>query len=803
MLTFGKRLQRLLCGLLVLLLCMPCLPAFAAEVPAVLTVTCRDVFRQEVVSTATVLETGTGYYVTLPGAVDMLGLKPKGDHYASPNGLVDVYPDTDGLPQLLYDGETWYALEQLMTRLDTVILASGGELCYSCVPINQSLLQAETGRIMTAEAYNAFMLEDLPGLSLLTSFAFTFDNLWNQPLNALTGKALANDIGAVLLEVLKHHEGSDSAARVLSEKLEGLNDVRDLVLKAHSGLENIFELADAPFPGGGYLLFGIEGTGLLHEIMEANSAVAKTGMDLSDMLDVAAQLYETGRIPPMYANALSRVLDTGAARDYGDTVLLDQAERALGIYRDHLEDNRAALAKEGFLMTLKDIANNLFADRVLKETLAVKWTKYTIEILDTIPGNPFGNTFQKNKFVKNAALCVKLQTFFRNVFNSNNVGRCDGEAALVLRDAAMLYLKTAWTAYDAAGFDSSLAGHVRRVQSLLDDELVLLAGFSDGMFCTVENLPLPAGSLDHTGPVSGGETGGDSAGDRSAYLDFLRTDRYVDHIDNPFIREACREQYIDNYYTFRDLNSDGVEDLILWLGYTGADGEIMTFTLNNGTVRYTGSAPCDGTGTHLFCADHDDDFFLAAFDGGEVYASSCRMVRGELKVLSIDAEIPQRWYCVEWIGSLPLEAVQEGPAPAGGGKEKAVLEDMVSHQAYVFFLENGGLFDAWMEGFVTTRYWYEDMDNNGTPELIVLMEADGQQGEILIFCADRKELTYLGSIACGGSVRVSGHATVPGILIVGNDGYLEQITLCELRGGALELTEYYMITDTGWYALES
>lgn len=128
----------------------------------------------------------------------------------------------------------------------------------------------------------------------------------------------------------------------------------------------------------------------------------------------------------------------------------------------------------------------------------------------------------------------------------------------------------------------------------------------------------------------------------------------MDHIASPNIQAECRVRYVDNYYTFRDLDFDGVEELILWLGYTGADGEMMIFTVANGEVVYTGSGACDGTGTALFCSDHDSDFFLGSYDGFGVYADGYRMVSGKMTRITTDAEIPMRWYAIEWIGSLPL-----------------------------------------------------------------------------------------------------------------------------------------------------
>lgn len=459
------------------------------------------------------------------------------------------------------------------------------------------------------------------------------------------------------------------------------------------------------------------------------------------------------------------------------------------------------------MMFTEDIAYNIVTDGVLQETPSVVLTKLAIEILDSIPQNPFGNTFKKNSFVKNAALCVRLQSFFQAAYNSNNVSRCDGESALILRDAAMLYLQTAWVAYDAAGFDRSLEGAVRRMQSLIDDELVLLAGFSDGMFCAPPNEPLPSLSLeDIDGSTESVPSGAVQPAENwmqayPAYLDFLSTDRYVKDIVNPVIREACEGQYISNYFLFRDLDFDGVTELILWLGYTGADGEILIYTQRGDTVCYIGSAACSGIGTVLLCADHDDDFFWECYHGGMTYAERFRIENGSLIQIAVGEDVPNRWHVVEEVGSLPLAIQKEEPDRNPESEMEQDYTTLIQQEAFVFFLKNGGLFDEWMAGTTSFKYWCEDMENDGTDELIVWVGNQEQQGEVLIFSMHQDQIQYVGSIACIGGIHISGNETATGFLIVENSNGLEQLTKCDVYDGALEVIEFYMPMETGWTAL--
>ena len=152
---------------------------------------------------------------------------------------------------------------------------------------------------------------------------------------------------------------------------------------------------------------------------------------------------------------------------------------------------------------------------------------------------------------------------------------------------------------------------------------------------------------------------------KQVYYDFLHNNRFIHYLQNPFIKEAWQEYPIDNYYIFRDLDSDGYPELIIWHGYTGADGEVQIFTIGTGdSVSYSGSAACDGTGTHLFCADHDDDFFLESYDGFAPYGNGYRLVNGKLVLTAEGSVAPQRWYCVDPDGYLPLDVPHQFEFPA-------------------------------------------------------------------------------------------------------------------------------------------
>lgn len=289
--------------------------------------------------------------------------------------------------------------------------------------------------------------------------------------------------------------------------------------------------------------------------------------------------------------------------------------------------------------------------------------------------------------------------------------------------------------------------------------------------------------------------------EQKTYFSYLATTQYVDHISNPWIQEACRDQYISNNYTFRDLDFDGTDELILYLGYTGADGEIMVFTLENGEVCYIGSAPCDGTGTDLFCADHDDEFFLVSFDGGQIYGSICKLSRGQLQIISdFEEDIPFRWDLVDWVGDLPLET-REVEEPIYAATPIYGYEAFLQAEGYVFSLENGSIFDDWFSDITTADHWVYDIDHDGIQELMVRLGSPNGANELMVFTLSGSDPICIGSLPCSNRIHISINGSQQGFLMVSNDGMLESIIRCTAENGSLLIWENYMITESGWQSL--
>lgn len=649
-----RPIRRMLACLLALLL-LPVPTALAEEPGAVLTVTCRDIFRDGQEKTVSLLETEDGYYITFDEAIRMVGLIHAGGDYFAPNAHVSFRPDTSGLDAVTHGGETWYALDQMMTELKTTVLAADGELYYNSLPVNQDLLLEETERIMDREGYEAALLSVRPGLDLAaTLFAFGYDVVRNQRFEMLTGKGYEDDISALLLEMLKHHGDNESLLTMLANRTKTAEKVANYVEKAQSVYEWFYTGLDEVVPGGGYLLFGLEGSGPLLETMETVNTLGESGLKLSDLISVNAYVHEIKSLNDVYANALERVLETPPLKYY-DSTIVEQGERILRIYEAHMTDSRDQLAAEGVLLLAEDIIGKIGAGALKSEMLTVspvaQVTKSLLDVADACTLK----TMKKNDCVRNIAMCAQIQNLFRDVYRAADTETPDAQTALTARDAAMLYLKSAWVAYDSGSFDEDIAGMIGLAKANIDKELILLAGFTDGMFCVEPNEPLPVGILGFRSEQEA--TTGNEDQYHEAYLQFLREGAYIDSVDNAALRQALAEGWGWGAFYFHDVDRDGTDDLIVWSGCSGADGEVQLFSGHGTEILYRGSVPCDGSGIGLYGSTRMSGLILSEYDGSGEVLTGCDVAGWDLAVSRSQRAVSlDGWEPLEADGHLPLEA---------------------------------------------------------------------------------------------------------------------------------------------------
>jgi len=653
-----RRLFQRVFACLLALLFLPIPTVFAEGTGTERTVTCRNIFWGGEEKTVSVLETENGYYITFDEAIRMVGLIHAGGDYFTPNAHVSIRPKTDGLAHITHNGDTWYALEQIMTELDTAILAADGEIFYNSLPINQDCLMEETQRIMANEGYEADLLSNMPLLGIGTvGFAFAFDVVWNQRFDMLTGEGYEDDISALLLELLKHHGDNDSLLTMLTNGAAVAEKTAGFVLKAQEEYETFYTDLDEVVPGGGYLLFGTEGSGPLRETIEAVDELGKAGIKISDLISATTYVHEIKSVHSMYANALARVLEAPEIK-YDDSTIVRQGNQIVQLYEDHMTDNRGRLVAEGILVTAEDIANNIGENVVngafnsigISMPPSAQVTKFLLEITDECTLK----TLKKNDCVRNITMCAQIQELFREVYHGAVTGDANAQASMTMRDAAMLHLKSAWVAYDSGSFDASIAGAIRRVQEQIDEELILLSEFSDGMFCIGSNEPLPVGILCFHGEKDA-PTGNESLY-HDLYLRFLREEGYIPFVNDEYLREELAAGYGGGEFYFYDADRDGIDDLVVWTGCSAANGEVQLFSGNGSEVVYSGSIRCNGVSLGIYGSDRKTGLILENRERAEPFWTSCDVVGGMLSLPEKEKEISlDGWYLLELIGRIPVE----------------------------------------------------------------------------------------------------------------------------------------------------
>jgi len=670
-------LKRVLALLLCLLL-VPFAPVRADEAGTILNVTCSDVFWEDTETVVPILEASTGYYITLENACRMIGLTYAGGDWLTPNGLLFLRPETGGMECVEHDGEVWLRLEEIMNELDTAVIPTQTGLQYVSVPINQDRLTAEVNRILANGGYEADMLSDSFIGQFAAAFAFLFDVVWNTRFDMINGEAYEDDIATLLVEILQPIQSETSLEDLLAKTTKQGEKVAKALLDAQKCYEFVGDAAGFAVPNGEYLLYGLEGTGTFHETLRAVDALDDMGIQISDFISVTAHVTKIGRAESMYADALERVLTAPEAMNPAYTTVAQQGRNTVRIYQEHLEDSRGALVAEGVLMLAEDILTNLAKDSA-KDLLinmhpGVGLAKLILEVADSCTLE----TMKKNDCVRTLTMCAQIQALFDTICTSCVTDAVDRDGSLMMRDAAILYLKTAWTAYDSANFDEEIAGAIRMVQKKIGEELTLLALYPDSMFCMPENEALPVGILSVNLPQDVPEVDADVY--RDLYMAFLEAGAYIPSVTDDWLRTELEAGYGGGNYYFHDVNRDGYEDLLIWLGCAGDTGETLLFTAVTGTVELCGTVLCGGDAIGIYGSDIRSGFILAEFDGETEWRTACDLVGDEIVFYAGDPELAEDWYPMEPDGWLPLNGgnPEDTPAPDDIGIRETALSGRFS-----------------------------------------------------------------------------------------------------------------------------
>ena len=646
-----KDFLRVLAFLLIVIL-IPTSPVYAMENITELEVQCRFIDRNHAIQHVKILETDQGYYMTSDTAVDLLSLNWDNGEYLTSNGYVSVNPKLDSLGTISYKGEKWYRLEHLMTAFDTMVLGAEGELWIRSLPVNQDLLMKETERIMANEGYEADLLGNMEGHEAVGWFANVLDFFWKPRWILPGGKENEKEIRSLLIKILKHQESADHVSSMLAKGMESAEKQTEVILEAQKIFESTGGKSETLVSGGDKWLLGSEGAKVFRTSLKKYKSLDGSEIKISDILSSLGYIYEAEQIHEWYAKALERIFVSDTIKNMQESTIISQGHQALKIYNASLEENREKLQKVRLSVFTDDIVQKLADELAVKQKIEVPDTaSVTKSILEFMDSKTL-NVKMKNDSVRNMEMCKEIQELFAQVYQEEYVNTPEEEAALLMRDATALYLKTASAAYDTVSFDRSISGAVGRVQNQIHEELLLLSEFSDAFFGSAINGPLPHGCLSLHGVKDVPDVDSNLYCDR--FYELLEEKEYLYYVENPVLAQELEDGYGAGAYYFHDVDRDGYKDLVLWLGCSGANGEVFVFYGDGSSIESAGSVTCSGDGIGIYGSDRKTGLILAEFDGVGEYQTSYDMVGGQLEPFDAGTASADGWIPLEPDGWLPV-----------------------------------------------------------------------------------------------------------------------------------------------------
>lgn len=705
-----KTVYRLI-ALLLALLMLPFAPAMAAEDANFVTIRAVDLFGGEE-STVVLLQGSGRYYITLVEAGDLAGLPIAVGPTGFSGGRLTVTPDISALEFTRVGDTTYYALEQLMNEFQVQIVENGdGNLYYNSVPKNIEKLLAETDRVMSTDYYSADLLEDMGySANFISAFSFVYDAVIHLRFNAIWGGAYTDDINSLMLTLIQPTEDETNLFETANQLNEAVNTAADIILKRQDYFEDFRNAVLLTPESYDYLLFGREGTASLREFLETTQEVnnadffdvylrsrlgysgmkeyqaAADEMDagalsgvsalgIGDLLDAGEYIVGITQVTQTYATALERVLSAGDFSSGLGTLekiargtIYDQGRSVLGDYRLYVEQNLPGAIARGSAALLETVAENMTLS--VLETALLGEAKLLSGIL-TYTSTYFSGTVVKNDAVRNMTMYTQIQSLFQDCYNTTAAGRIDADAALLMKSAALMYLKSAWHSVGAYSFDTgseSLVDILRnspgtptgRLLGLIRGEMLALAEFPAEMFVFIENKTVfSSDTFSHTYST------GNPAQYHELFLEFLRSLEWLSSasFDISGIPLDDYERLQWGYYYFHDVDQNGTDDLVIVAGTTIADACCMVFTGRDGFINSCGTVDC-AFGLSVFASGDATGLILSEAHGGLGYDSYLDIADGALTVLKTEeynyeragyvSGIPSGWTQLEGseIGSL-------------------------------------------------------------------------------------------------------------------------------------------------------
>lgn len=652
-----KRLLSRILALLLAVLMLPVSEAFAAEDYFEISVPYKDVYSGYEGEVTLYEFAGSGYYISLQEAADMLRLTLDGEKFCGANGLVIVEPNLYRAGYKTVNNEKVYGLNGLMDELYTYAFAAlDGTLAYSSVPANFDSLLSTCAKFMKDGTYSADIFQNMDGIEAVTGFAWIYDTVWNF-FDKITGKTTKEDYHDILLKLLQPCDTPESIAKLAETGAKHTEKIVDYTLKAQGYYDDFYQGLELPVPGDGYLLFGKDGTGTLRECMEVVKGIDDSyGLSTSDIIGVGIRLFEVKRISGMYSDAFDTVLYNtriGGKRwkamrkkltyKAGDSVIRD--------YNKYLNDYSSYVFKDGAVLLAKEWLQKKAKGKIQDAVgfdAAAKIAKKSIDFIDPY----LVKVNKKNDAVRDISIITDIQNFMVYAYNrSDDVANLAKRAALC-RSSALLYLKCAWLSYDTVSFDKDTKAASAKMKEKIEGWIACIAEIDNSIFTNESKTDILEGVLSMNRSKTAPD--GEAAKYHDMFIEYVKSYDWLSYVSFD-ISDISKKEYSKiqwGSYFFCDVDKDGTDELIIHAGRSGADGSTMVFSSDGKNIAFRGLVECCGLPgcAGIFVSEKQTGFLLYEVQmGGYGGGFLCDFVNGSIQENpgKYYSDVPDNWKLID------------------------------------------------------------------------------------------------------------------------------------------------------------
>lgn len=536
-------MKRALCILLTLALLPVCTPAEAAD-DEIMQISFCDIWSGEKTGVEAVIRK-EGYYVypdSIAALCDM-EYSVKGNKLVFKCDSFSVSVKSGKLKKVTVQGMEFYRLESLLNALSISAFVYDGELIYNSPLKNVQMLYRDINEALNASYCDANFLKDSPLLEgSAKALAEAYDKLSNLRFSALLGGAYKKDINGLVVKLLqpvdvesndaektfklakKYYKWTGNATKFIYDVDKEADSVY-YALKAAINVEN--EIADN-------LIFGIEGTENLNELLRARNA-------MNESLILSGYINERIMVKNNFSSLTGKEAATETEVSLGSSFfsfkdLLDNIEyyidvaKADRMYADSLKtvleytDDGLMNFSKLFPASIRNAANDTLNDyyAYYNEDVGKTFVNQVINLLETGGSNMVDTYFKKAIYgagslwislekiglealfhsttatdtVRYMFYYDNLQNFFESCINKA-MKKLDVESAVACRSAAVLYLKAALNSY--ANFSGSKLGELAvgtdTICEKITEHLVNIGSYPDGMFLVLKTKEINSGDL--------------------------------------------------------------------------------------------------------------------------------------------------------------------------------------------------------------------------------------------------------------------------------------------------------------------